>query len=284
MEGSRGWRGLLGLAGGLRARGARGREAHRLDDEIERRVAERTRELEETNQRLALANRELEAFSYSVSHDLRAPLRHIAGFATMLKDDGALPRDSEAQRHVGVILDAATRMGTMIDDLLAFSRMAAVEMRRTPVSLQDLVAEVRQQLEVETVGRGVVWTVGPLPTVPADPGMLRVVLVNLLGNALKYTRPRVQAQVEIECTQRADEVTVCVRDNGVGFDMRYADKLFGVFQRLHSEQEFEGSGIGLAIVQRIVQRHGGRVWAEGAVDRGAAVYFSLPLGASGESK
>jgi PAS domain S-box-containing protein len=226
---------------------------------------------------IRLLNRELEAFSYSVSHDLRAPLRHVAGFVDlMLRRAGGL--DETFQRHLRIVADSARRMGQLIDDLLAFSRMNRAEMFRGQVDLARLVREVIEGLEGEQGAREVRWTVGELPHVLGDAAMLRVVLTNLLSNALKYTRPRERAEVEVGARPGpgGGEMTVFVRDNGVGFDMQYAGKLFGVFQRLHRADEFEGTGIGLATVARIVQRHGGRVWAEGEPDRGATFYVALP--------
>lgn len=237
----------------------------RLNEDMERRAVE-----------LEALNKELEAFSYSVSHDLRAPLRHITGFAELLEKHAAVALDDKGRRYLKTISDSANQMGRLIDDLLAFSRMGRVDMSSTTVELVSLVRSILGDMEAETWGRKIVWKIGPLPTVRGDPTMLRLALVNLISNAVKYTRPQTEAHIEIGFTPD-DEETVCfIRDNGVGFDMRYVDKLFGVFQRLHSADEFEGTGIGLASVRRIIHRHGGRVWAEGAVDGGAAFYFSLP--------
>jgi PAS domain S-box-containing protein len=236
-----------------------------------------TTALEDGMVELADANSELEAFSYSVSHDLRAPLRHITGFAAFLERAVGASLDEQARRYLQTITDAASRMGHLIDDLLAFSRMARADLVKQRLSLGDLVSDVQSELATGTEGREIVWTVHPLPVVDADRSMLRLVLVNLLSNALKYTATRSQAQVEIGVNGRGPgETVVFVRDNGVGFDMQYAHKLFGVFQRLHGADEFEGTGIGLANVRRIVHRHGGRTWAEGVVNSGATFYFSLP--------
>ena len=221
------------------------------------------------------ANRELEAFSYSVSHDLRAPLRHIAGFVQLLKQEAASALSAASLHHLDVISGATERMGHLIDDLLAFSRVSRVELQTTEVDLAALVQEVQRELAAETRGRKITWEIRALPVVPADRALLRLALVNLLGNAVKFTGPRPEAQIEIGAAPGTEPV-IYVRDNGVGFDPQYAHKLFGVFQRLHSHAEFEGTGIGLANVQRILHRHGGRVWAEGAVDAGATFYFSLP--------
>jgi PAS domain S-box-containing protein len=221
------------------------------------------------------ANRELEAFSYSVSHDLRAPLRHIAGFVQLLKQEAGPGLSAGCLHHLNVISGAAARMGNLVDDLLAFSRVSRVEMQKTEVDLAGLVREVLGELAAETRDRKITWEIHALPVVPADRGLLRLVLANLLGNAVKFTGTRAEARIEVGAAPGADPV-IFVRDNGVGFDPKYTHKLFGVFQRLHSHAEFEGTGIGLANVQRIIHRHGGRVWAEGAVDGGATFYFSLP--------
>jgi light-regulated signal transduction histidine kinase (bacteriophytochrome) len=185
-------------------------------------------------------------------------------------------RDDKVQRYVTIILEAAKRMGNLIDDLLAFSRIGRAETRKTKLSLQQLVQEALAEAEQSTGGRNIAWTVGELPDWCGDRSMLRLALVNLVSNAVKFTRTRPQAEIEIACMdQTQDQVVLFIRDNGVGFDMKYVDKLFGVFQRLHTREAFEGTGIGLATVQRIVHRHGGRVWAEGEVDNGATFYFSL---------
>lgn len=235
--------------------------------------------VEETRRRageLEAVNQELEAFSYSVSHDLRAPLRHIAGFADMLQKhtDGKL--DDKARRFIKTIMDSAKRMGMLIDDLLIFSRMGRAEMRREKVDLNAMIDGILTDLKPDIGNRNIVWKREPLPEVTADKAMLRQVLVNLIANAVKYSGPRDPAEIAIAAREENGEQIFEVRDNGVGFDMAYAHKLFGVFQRLHEGSQFEGTGIGLANVRRIITRHGGRVWAEAELDKGATFHFSLP--------
>jgi len=245
-------------------------QIHDLTQDLEKRVEQRTTQLE-------AANKELEAFSYSVSHDLRAPLRHIDGFAgLLLKSDGKVVSE-RGQGYLTQITKSAKHMGILIDDLLVFARMGRAEMRVGAVGLNELVDEVIRSLQPEIQGRNIAWRRHSLPVVQGDPPMLRQVFVNLIANAIKYSRPRDPAIIEIGCrTDRADEFELFVRDNGVGFEMKYADKLFGVFQRLHRAEDFEGTGIGLANVRRIVIRHGGRTWAESAPGAGATFFFSLP--------
>ncbi|MCX7173250.1 MAG: PAS domain S-box protein [Proteobacteria bacterium] len=251
-------------------------EVLKLNQELERRVDERTTELE-------AANKELEAFAYSVSHDLRAPLRHIDGFVDLLRERMATALDEESRRYMATITKAARRMAVLIDDLLSFSRMGRAEMARAQVDLTVLVQEVIRDFDAEVQDRVIDWRIEALPKVTGDRSMLRVVLVNLVSNALKFTQPRERVEIEIACEAGQDNETVIfVRDNGVGFDMRYADKLFGVFQRLHREDEFEGTGIGLANVRRVISRHGGRTWAKGEVDGGATFYFSVPQSSGNE--
>lgn len=241
----------------------------KLNEELELRVVKRTEEL-------TTANRELEAFSYSVSHDLQGPLRHILGFAGMLHKEASPLLNEKSQRYLEVISESVMRMSELIRDLLAFSRIGRTELQMQEISLDEVVKKSLQDLKNEVKERSVAWKIGSLGSVLGDPSMLRQVLVNLIGNALKFTRTRAQAEIEIGCISgKEDERVIFVRDNGVGFDMTCAEKLFGVFQRLHSNEEFEGTGIGLANVQRIIQRHGGRVWAESVVDGGATFYFSL---------
>ena len=239
-------------------------------------------ELKERADALESANKELESFSYSVSHDLRAPLRHIHGFIELLQASPAFKGDETNHRHLDIIARAARNMGRLIDDLLAFSRTGRAEMNPTYVDMREMVDQVLRDGVVNVQGRRIEWDIKPLPHVWADPGLLRMVWTNLLENAVKYTQPRAEAKIEIghrirETAGSPAEFEFYVRDNGVGFDMQYASKLFGVFQRLHRAEDFEGTGIGLANVQRIIHRHGGRVWAEAQVDAGATFFFSLPL-------
>ena len=243
----------------------RAQEIRTLNEELGKRTAE-----------LEAINKELEAFAYSISHDLRAPLRHMAGFTELLQKNTASVLNERNQRYVRMILESAQRMGNLIDDLLAFSRIGRAETHKTLVNLDQLVEEALTEVRQDTDGRNIVWKIGKLPAWYGDRSMLRLVLVNLISNAVKFTRTRSPAEIEIGCmNQEQDQVVVFIRDNGVGFDMKYVRKLFGVFQRLHTPEAFEGTGIGLATVQRIVHRHGGRAWAEGLVDKGATFYFLL---------
>ncbi|MGD9189260.1 MAG: response regulator [Desulfobacteraceae bacterium] len=282
---------------------------HELTERMKQKVREQTDELTRTNQQLRqeieerrraeqelkkhrehleelvrgrtaqleAASKEMHGFTYTVSHDLRAPLRHIDGYIELLQNKTGTVFDERGRHCMTAISEAAQKMGLLIDDLLSFSRMG----RHTPsfqkVALQELVHDILGELEPDTAGRQIDWRIGDLPVVSADEAMLRTVLVNLISNALKFTRTRQEAKIEIGSLPGKDsDVVIFVRDNGVGFDTAYADKLFGVFQRLHHADEFEGTGIGLASVRRIIARHGGRVWAEGKPDQGATFYFSLP--------
>ncbi len=246
-------------------------EIHNLNRELEQRVVERTAQLE-------AANKELEAFAYSVSHDLRAPLRHVDGFLELLQKRNEVTLDERSRHYMNTISDAARRMGQLIDDLLTFSRMGRNELSKTSVDLNVLVEEVIQELAPEVNGRSIHWHIADLPTVIGDEAMLRLVLVNLISNALKFTQRCTLANIEIGYQAGEKENSIFIRDNGVGFDMSFVDKLFGVFQRLHHAEDFEGTGIGLANVRRIISRHGGCTWAEGKINQGATFYFSLPRG------
>jgi len=226
---------------------------------------------------LEAANRELEAFAYSVSHDLRAPLRSLDGFSKILLEEAGPALGADGRHYLDMIASSAAEMAQLIDGLLSFSRLGKQPMARQPVEPDRLVRQVLDELKPLQAGRTVDVRIGRLPECSADPGLLRQVLTNLLGNALKYTRNRPKAEVEVGWTD-AGGGAYFVKDNGVGFDMKHADKLFGVFQRLHRAEDYEGTGVGLAIVQRIVQRHGGRVWAEAAEGRGATFFFTIPGG------
>ena len=252
-------------------------ELARYRNHLEGLVRERTAALE-------ASNRELEGFTYSVSHDLRAPVRHIDGFIELLRKKTGTNLDEQSRHYIDAISDAALKMGLLIDDLLSFSRMRNHAKSLKMVALTSLVRDVIREVEPDTAGRTIDWRIDDLPTVEGDTAMLRVVLVNLISNALKFTLPRGKAEIEIGSLPGQDSETVIfVRDNGVGFDMAYADKLFGIFQRLHRADEFEGTGIGLANVRRIIARHGGRTWAIGHVDQGATFYFSIPQTEQGGS-
>jgi light-regulated signal transduction histidine kinase (bacteriophytochrome) len=249
--------------------------------EANARLRELNEKLEDRARAVEAANKELEAFSYSVSHDLRAPLRAIDGFSSILLRDFAADLPPEAQKYLGLVRDNAKLMGQLIDDLLAFSHLGRQPLHKQPVPLSNLVRQVWEQLRPEQEGRRLEVKIGDLGICQADPNLLKQVFINLLANAIKFTRPCAVAMVEVgrrDGDAQAGERVYYVKDNGVGFDMQYADQLFGVFQRLHSAEEYEGTGVGLAIVQRIIQRHGGRIWAEAEVDQGATFFFTLEGG------
>jgi light-regulated signal transduction histidine kinase (bacteriophytochrome) len=256
-----------------------GDEIEKLADEFNRMagaLSEKEAQLRQRADQLEAANQELEAFSYSVSHDLRAPLRHVSGYIDLLQRKIGPQLDEKGRHYIEMIAGSGEKMGRLIDDLLAFSRMGRTEMQVAPVSLGDLLQDVLNDLRGEARDGKIAWEIDPLPQVYADVSMLRLALTNLLSNAIKFTRHRPDARIRVGYTDGADgEVVVFVKDNGAGFDMKYVNKLFGVFQRLHSTEEFEGSGIGLANVRRIVHRHGGKTWAEGAVGKGATFSFSI---------
>jgi PAS domain S-box-containing protein len=257
---------ILETSNDITQRKRREEEIQRLNQEL----AKRSMELE-------AINKELEAFAYSISHDLRAPLRHMAGYTELLQKKASSALDEKCNHYILMMLDSAKRMGNLIDDLLAFSRIGRAETQKTVFSLTQLVREALSEVRQDAEGRNIAWRVGSLPDFYGDRSMLRLVLINLISNAIKFTRTRTQAEIEIGCADgNSDDLLVFVRDNGVGFDMKYVNKLFGVFQRLHNSDAFEGTGIGLATVQRIIHRHGGKVWAEGVVDGGATFYFSAP--------
>lgn len=261
-------------------------QLRRTNGELQKEIAERrladersqklNADLQARTLQLEAANKELETFSYSVSHDLRAPLRHIDGFIELLKMENAEQLPASGQQYLSVISNSARKMGTLIDDLLVFSRMSRAEMQPRSVKMDQLVAEARVEVMSDATGRTIEWTVSPLPEMKLDETLFRQIWLNLLSNAVKYTRNRPKAEIVIDCIDRGHEYEFSVKDNGTGFDMKYASKLFGVFQRLHRQEEFEGNGIGLANVRRIVARHGGRTWAEAELNVGATFYFTLP--------
>jgi light-regulated signal transduction histidine kinase (bacteriophytochrome) len=248
-------------------------EINKLNEELKRNIVQ-----------LEAANKELEAFSYSVSHDLRAPLRAIDGFSRVVLEDYTGKLDDEGKRYLNIIRGNTKKMGQLIDDLLLFSRLGRQELRASGIDMGKLAKAVSEELKLAVPERKLKFTINTLIPAQGDQAMIRQVFVNLLSNAVKFTRPKETAMIEIGGQNEGSENIYYVRDNGVGFDMQYVNKLFGVFQRLHSSEEFEGTGVGLAIVQRIIHRHGGRAWAEGKVGEGAAFYFSLPRGTRDEGR
>ncbi len=266
-----GTKGVGGLAFDITDRRKAEIEIRRLNSELEQRVIERTAQLE-------ASNKELEAFSYSVSHDLRAPLRYINGYVDLLNNRFREALPDKARHYLDTITNSSKQMGTLIDDLLQFSRIGRQDMLQVAINMMVLVNEVFEIIKPDIINRNISWTVAELPEVFGDYSLLKQVWINLLGNAVKFTRNKDTAEIEVGFTQEADHWVFFVRDNGVGFDMKYAHKLFGVFQRLHSPANFEGTGIGLANVQRIVHKHAGRVWVEAQPDIGATFYFTIPCG------
>jgi len=224
---------------------------------------------------LEATNQEMESFTYSVSHDLRAPIRQIDGFARLLAESLGPDVDEKSRHYLTRIQDGARHMGRLVDDLLLLARVGRTNVRLVPTELGDVLAEAIAELQPEVANRSIEWTIDPLPRAKCDPGLMKIVFTNLLSNAIKYTRPRPQATIAVGGGMRDARIVISVQDNGVGFDMRYADQLFGAFQRLHGTDDFEGSGVGLATVQRIVRKHGGDIWAEAAPDKGATFSFAL---------
>jgi signal transduction histidine kinase len=264
------------LTNEIRERRSAEEEVNKLNMELERRVVERTGQLD-------AANKELEAFSYSVAHDLRAPLRHINGFAKILEDEYGPALDATAQHYLKRVRNGANNMGQLLDDLLKMGRVSRQELACRPTDLNSLVESALLDLQPECEGRQIDWRIAHLPSVQCDPGLMKQVFANLLSNAVKYTRRREKAVIEVGQVMLHGAPVVFIRDNGAGFDQQYVHKLFGVFQRLHPADEFEGTGVGLATVQRIVQKHGGWTWAEAEVDKGATFFFALAASSQGSA-
>ena len=245
-------------------------EIKKLNNELEKRVEERTEKLQESN-------KELESFSYSVSHDLRAPLRAIDSFSKIILENYSDKMEPEIQRYLNIIINNTKNMGNLIDDLLSFSRLGRREMQFAEINMEKQVQETIYEMKLQNEKRELEFVVKSLPNAFGDTSMIRIVLTNLFSNAVKFTGRKEKAIIEFDGKIENNEIIYCIRDNGVGFNMKYIDKIFGVFQRLHSQDEFEGTGVGLALVHRIISRHGGRVWAEAKINEGAEFYFTLPV-------
>ena len=282
---------ILGISRDISERKRVEEERNQYRELLEEQVRDRTEELESANLKLMYLNRrleenlltlsnlnrELDAFSYSVSHDLQAPLRAIEGFSNMLEETHSHQFDEGGLRLLGVVKQNTEHMGVLIDDLLTFSRTASQELRKSEVDMQSLADDVMHELKPTFEGRQVEFNIGYLPPALCDASMMRQVLVNLLTNAIKFTRPRELARIEVGATDEDGKLVYHAKDNGVGFDQMYEEKLYRVFHRLHADDEFEGTGVGLALAQRIVLQHGGRLWAESTLGEGATFYFSIPL-------